>query len=276
MFFAYNYPLFKELTMKGKKRRWFIIGAALVFLVLLGLVRQAWQKNLQNLSAPLKKGSIMECVYGVGTVASNKTMQVKSGIPSRIRSLFVKEGDWVEEGAKLVELETLFTAPFSGVVTGVSGSLGETVFPQTVLISLMDLKDRYVSVTLDQVGALKVLKGQRVKLNFDGLREKTFEGEVASIYPNNNHFLVHIRIQDLPWQILPGMSADVAIEISEHKDVLLIPVAALEKNLVLVKRNEDRLLPIQVSLGLIDGAMAEVAGGDLKEGDRLLLQTGVK
>jgi membrane fusion protein, macrolide-specific efflux system len=263
-----------SMSILSKLKKPFIFIPLLVGVI--GLIFSlAHHKSLDPLTLPLKKGAMMECVYGVGTVTSNKTLQVKSGIPSKIRALFVKEGDYVEAGAKIIELETLFTAPFAGTITTVSGSLGESVFPQSTLVNLTDLKDRYIAVTLDQTGALKVQKNQQVRINFDGLREKTFEGKVSSIYPQNNHFLVHIETPNLPEEILPGMTADVAIEISEHKDILLIPVAALDKNQVFVKK-EQKFLPISVKIGLIDGTMAEVTSGELQEGDQLLLQNRIK
>ncbi|MEI6243186.1 MAG: efflux RND transporter periplasmic adaptor subunit [Chlamydiota bacterium] len=218
----------------------------------------------------------MECVYGIGTVSSDAIFHVKSGIPSKIRTIYVKEGDFVEKGAKLIELETIFTAPFAGTITSVSGSVGETAFPQSILINLMDLTHRHVVVSLDQGGALQVQKNQKVKLNFDGLRTSTFEGKVSSIYPKNNHFLVHIDVGNLPPQIIPGMSADVAIEISNHSDVLLVPLTALNKNIVYVQRNELKPFPIPLTIGLIDGAMAEVTSGELQEGDQLVLENKAK
>jgi multidrug efflux pump subunit AcrA (membrane-fusion protein) len=256
-----------------KKHRWvslMIFGGALF--LFFAIFKHASKKESVSFTQPLKKGSLLECVYGVGSVASAHTFQVKSGIASKVHALYVKEGDFVEEGSKLMELETLFTAPFSGVVSSISVSLGELAFPQTPLLHLIDLKDRHVLVTLDQVGALRVQKSQKVGLSFDGLREKKFQGTVSSIYPKDHLFLVRIDVPDLPKHILPGMSVDVAIEIAEHLDVFLVPVGALHKNQVYIKRKEHKPFPVTIQVGLIDKTMAEVISSELQEGDQLLMQ----
>lgn len=256
---------------------WFkkhFIFSLLIFVTLCFLLGMQFfrTKKTNILTKPLQKGSIMECVYGVGSVFSNKTFQVKSGISSKIQGIFVKEGDFVEAGTKLIELETTFYAPFAGTVISRAGSVGETVFPQTILVNLADLKDRFVQVTLDQIGALKVQKNQKVKLSFDGLREKTFMGSISAIYPKENHFLVHIDVTGLPMQILPGMTADVAIELSEHKGVFIVPLAALHNNQIYVKRSSEKPIPVTVKIGLVEGSMAEIFSKELLEGDQLVVQ----
>jgi multidrug efflux pump subunit AcrA (membrane-fusion protein) len=226
----------------------------------------------ENLSAPLKKGSIIECVYGIGTVKANKSYQLKSGIASKINNIFVKEGDLVKKGDKLIEMETTFLAPFDGTVTSILYPVGETIFPQSNILQIVDLSDRYIIVTLDQNGILHIKKGQKTKLNFDGMRDNSFEGIVTAIYPNNNQFIVRIDIPNLPQQILPGMASDISIEISTHDNVLLVPLAAIDKSTVLVKTGK-KIKTLPITLGLNDGIMAEVTSSELKEGDRLILPT---
>jgi membrane fusion protein, macrolide-specific efflux system len=249
----------------------FLILAVAMFVVFF-IAKQVRQTHTATFSQPLKRGSMMECVYGVGCVTSDHTFQVKSGIPSKVRTLYVKEGDLVDLGSKLMELEALFTAPFAGVVTSICVSPGEVASPQAPLLNLVDLKNRHVLVTLDQIGALRVQKGQTVNLSFDGLREQTLHGKVTAVYPKDYHFLVRIDVVDLPASILPGMTGDVAIEIVEHANVFLVPVGALDKNQIYIKRNEQKPYPVTIRVGLIDQTMAEVISDELQEGDQLVLQ----
>jgi len=67
------------------------------------------------------------------------------------------------------------------------------------------------------------------------------------------------------------MTADVAITIGEHPDVLVIPLAAIEGSQVLVKRGRGREA-VDVKTGIVDGAFAEVVSGDLREGEQLYLK----
>lgn len=252
-----------------------LIAAAVVFIAI------KWQGNAKTaegeLSEPIKKGVITESVYGIGTVTANKTFQFKPGTTNTLHNIFVKEGDTVKRGDRLVELDggLIVSAPFDGTVTSLPFKVGENVFAQSVIVDLVDLLDRYLLVSLEQRGALRVRRGQSASLSFDGMRDQAFEGKVDSIYSSGNNFLVRINISNLSPQILPGMTADTAIAIEERKDVLLIPVAALDNGKVTVQRAVGKNT-VAVTTGIIDGAMAEVTAGDLKEGDRLLIRKGFK
>ncbi len=219
------------------------------------------------------KGSIMECVYGIGTVLSNKSYELKTGVSGKVKKIFVKEGDFVEKGDKLAELETIFTAPFSGTIISISCYEGEMVFSSSVIMMISDLSDRYIKVILDQKSILKISTGKTVKLSFETLRDQIFEGKISAIYPYDNKFHVRIEAPNLPLIVLPGMTGDAAIEITEHSDVLLIPLAAIDKDKVSVKRENSPPEPVAVQIGLTDGTMAEVTSSTLKEGDMLFLHT---
>src|SRR3989338_7440611 len=66
------------------------------------------RKKLSNdllLTDPIKRGSVIESVYGIGTVTATKSYQLKLGVTSTIRRLYVKEGDQVGKGQALVDLD---------------------------------------------------------------------------------------------------------------------------------------------------------------------------
>jgi macrolide-specific efflux system membrane fusion protein len=224
------------------------------------------------LTPPIKKGNIVEGVYGIGTVTANHNYNLKSGVTNIIKRIFVKEGDEVKQGDKLIDLDgVLFSAPFAGIITYLPFKVGEAAFAQSTLLTLTDLNDRYLVVSLEQQGALRVRKGQKAKLSFDTIRNESYEGFVESVYSQNDNFLARIGIANLPPQILPGMTADVAIGINQHDQALVIPVAALEAGFVYVRRHH-LLKKIPVKTGIIDGVMAEILSGEISEGDQLVIR----
>lgn len=229
------------------------------------------------LSEPLQKGSIIESVYGIGTVTAMKSFQVKPGVTNTIHELYVEEGSRVQKGQKLLSLDGAnpVAAPFDGTITYLPFKIGENIFAQSVVLTLVDLSDRYVVVSLEQRGALRVNAGQKARISFDSMRGDSFEGVVQSVYSNDNNFFVRINVSGLPRQILPGMTADVAIGIVEHQDVLLAPVAAINQGMVSVQRDGGSPLTIEVKTGIVDGAMAEIVSGDLRAGDRLWIRDKV-
>lgn len=255
------------------KKPW--IALILVILLVLVVFKIKSKKAKEDvLTEPLTRGTITQSIYGIGTVTASKSFSVKTGVTSTIKQIFVKEGDTVSAGQPLVELDqgARFTAPFSGTITTLPTKVGETVFQQSAILTLTDLSDRYLLVSLDQKGAVHVRPGQIAKISFESLRDTTFEGTVQSIYSNESNFLVRINIKTLPKEILPGMTADVAISISEKENVLLVPVAAILNGAVKVKTGHKKPVVVPITLGLVDSTMAEVASGNLHEGDRLLLE----
>ena len=255
-----------------------IISSLASLLLIIGVVfaRVIIDRSQGTLSAPLQKGSIVEAIYGIGTVTAKRSYSVKPGVISTIIDLYVKEGDFVHKGAKLANLDkVVYRAPFDGVVNFLPFKVGENIFTQLPVVVLTDLTNRYLVVSLEQQGALQVRAGQKAKLSFDSMRNKTFDGTVESVYSYNSNFLARIDVSSLPAEILPDMTADIAIVIRELKNVLLIPTSALETDSVWVKRGSRIPSKSPVKLGVVDGAMAEVVSGDLKEGDRVMIRKKV-
>jgi macrolide-specific efflux system membrane fusion protein len=254
------------------KKKYWIIGLVSLALIVGGSL---WFKNSKKSDVTLeviKRGNIVDSVYGIGTLTTERSLSIKSGVTSTIHKLFAKEGQVVEKGEKLVELEGIgnYTAPFSGTVVSAPYKEGETVYAQTSVMTLVDPTETYLLVSLEQQGALSLKPNLLVKISFDGLRDQVFDGRVKSIFSNGGDFLAHISVATLPNFILPGMTADVAIVLQEKKDVLLIPVASLELKNVVLSRN-SKIIRVPVKLGLVDGSYAEIISGDVQAGDEAVL-----
>src|SRR3989344_1552320 len=126
----------------------------------------------------VQRGNIVEAVYGLGTVTANQSYQVKLGVTGTITAVYVTEGDTVEKGKPLVNIDSgaTFKAPFSGTVTSAPFKLGETVYSQTPIVTLINLKDCYVLASLEQESALRVRAGQSARISFETLRGQIFQG----------------------------------------------------------------------------------------------------
>ena len=80
---------------------------------------------------------------------------------------------------------------------------------------------------------------------------------------------------DVDELIKPGMTAAVLIQVRNVEDALLVPNHAVREvggqRIVYVLREADSLEAVEVRLGAISDAYSEVVGGDLREGDRVVL-----
>jgi multidrug efflux pump subunit AcrA (membrane-fusion protein) len=185
-----------------------------------------------------------------------------------VAKLFVEEGQEVKKGELLIKFvdSAAFRAPFNGTITEVNHKDFETIIPNTVVLSMMDLKNKYIEVPLEQEGALKVEKGQSVVIIFESLKNRKFKGQVVSLYPKQNEILAHINVEKLPRNILPGMTADLSIEVSRRKNVMLIPVNALANGQVVIKRGKKKQ-KISIETGNVNGKYIEITKGDIREKD---------
>ncbi|MGZ3724580.1 MAG: efflux RND transporter periplasmic adaptor subunit [Pseudobdellovibrio sp.] len=254
-----------------KRRRYISLFTLLIFVVGFLFVRTQLSRRNGYVSEPLKRGSIVQSVYGIGTVIANQSFQIKPAVTTTLEDAYCKEGDEVKKGARLLKIdETVFRAPFSGTITSLTSKRGENLPVNQPVLTLINLEDRYILVSLEQQGALRVARGQKAKLSFDTIRDSNFDGYVESVYPSETNFLARINISKLPQRILPGMTADVAIAIVKHENVLLLPVAALEEGQFVWVQSA---LPkkVQVEVGIVDRDYAEVLGGNLHEGEQVLI-----
>ena len=257
----------------AKNKRYVIpLGAVALILAVGGAIRGKRAANITLLD--VRQGPIVEAVYGIGTVTARQVYNLKLAVNSTVRGLYVKEGDYVKAGAPLIYLEgaVTFKAPFAGTVTYLPYNLGETVFPQTPLLTLMDLKDRYMVVSLEQLAAFRVRRGLSARISFESIRGKSFSGQVRSIYSSNDkQFLVNIEAGQLPDEALPGMTGDVAIELARKESVVLIPIAGVREGKVTRVRDGSHSV-VSVKLGVVDGDVGELLEGDLRPGDQVLVR----
>lgn len=217
-----------------------------------------------------RKGPIVESIYGLGTVQSDNIFTLKLGVTTRIKKVFVKEGENVIKGQQLLQFDEEGVqsqyAPFAGSVTQINYFAGETVFPQAPILTVMDLKNRYISVALDQEGALRVRPKQKVFLSFESIENKSIEGSVRTIFPRQGQLVAHIEATNLPPEVLPGMTADVAVVVGEKNNATLLPIKAIHQGSINVIES-NKPVPITVKLGIVDAEWAEILSPDLKETD---------
>ncbi len=248
------------------------IAAAVILIPLIVFIMFQIRRSKPALTTLVRRSDLVESVYGIGTVTANKNFNLKVAIPTNVKEIFVHEGDFVTKGSPLLLLEDTptFKAPFSGTITAVYYKVGESVTPQSIILTLTDMKDRYLTISLEQQGAVRVEPGQHAKLSFEGLRDQVFDGKVDALFSRDGQFLVRVQSPSLPDKILPGMTMDVAIIVKRKPNTLVIPLRALSQGSVQRKTKSGfELIPVKI--GLVDEDKVEILQSLLQEGDEVLL-----
>ena len=203
---------------------------------------------------------------------------------------------------------TRITAPINGVIISQEVTAGQTMaanFQTPNLFKIAgDLSKMKIDVNFSEADISKVKVGMPVSFTVDAFAEKEFPGvvDIVNLNPNNQSgvvtYSVTVAVENEERSLLPGMTAFVRVILSERKDILRVPAAALRftppversggitnlfqfgmrsprpprggnmdsaKQTVHVLENGN-LKPIEVTVGSTDDTYVEVKGEGLVEG----------
>ncbi len=179
--------------------------------------------------------------------------------------------------ARLEIDKTKVRAPFSGVVTGVKASIGESVSPGQALFTLVDIRTIRVEAKVleSEIGRIKA--GREADLMFTAYPGRIFRGKVRALSPvvdpETKTCGVHIVLDNPSGEIKPGMYAEVGIMAEIFKDRLLVPQEA-----VLVRGSRKLVFVVDNGLakwkyikpGLENERFVEILEG-VMEGDEIIV-----
>lgn len=193
--------------------------------------------------------------------------------------------DVVAAKARIAAIESTLAqvaiaTPFGGTVTDVSGLVGDQVNPGTAAFRIDDLSRLLVDVQITEVDINSIRVGQPVMMTFDAISNKDYSGKVVEVArvgiasQGVVNFTVTVEINNPDNAVRPGMTAAVNIITNLVENVLVVPNRAVRlrdnNHVVYVERN-GAMTMVQIDLGLTSDTMSEITGGDVKEGDVLVL-----
>ncbi len=144
------------------------------------------------------------------------------------------------QNARIAIENVVIRAPAAGTVITRPVSLGQVIASSinspsggTVLMQLADLGAVYDSTLVNESDIGKVKAGQEVRVTVDAYPGRTFRGTVQKVEPQATvqqsvtFFPVLVRLDNPDRALMPGMNTDVSVLVSEHDNVLAVPLDAV-------------------------------------------------
>lgn len=176
-------------------------------------------------------------------------------------------------------------APFAGTVTESHILPGDQVSAGATAFRVDNLSSLLVDVKVSEVDINSISIGQPVTLTFDAILGKEYHGEVIEVTQAGTveqgvvNFTVTVELTDADSAVKPGMTAAVNIVVEEKQDVLLVPnraVRLVEGERVVYVLVDGQPVIKEIRLGSSSDTQSILAGGDVAEGDLIILNPPIE
>lgn len=195
---------------------------------------------------------------------------------------------------------TRIVSPVDGIVVSRNVDVGQTVaasFQTPTLFNIaQDLTKMQINSSVAEADIGKIQVGQFVEFTVDAYPDTPFKGLVSEIrnapitVQNVVTYDVVVKVENPEMKLKLGMTANVSIVVSNKKDILRIPNAALrfrpsEKLTISGQREKGagvwvlenkQLKRISVVTGISDGVYTEWISGEITEGQELIVESLAK
>jgi HlyD family secretion protein len=196
---------------------------------------------------------------------------------------------------------TKIISPVDGIVISRSVDVGQTVaasFQTPTLFTIaQDLTRMQIDTNVAESDIGVVKTGQDVEFTVDAFPDTTFKGRVWQIrkapitVQNVVTYDVVVQVSNRDFKLMPGMTANVSIIITTREDVLRVPNAALrfrmgdrdggqgqpgtaeKKGPAVWSLQNGRPNRLSLTTGISDGIYTEIADGELREGQMLIIES---
>lgn len=158
-----------------------------------------------------------------------------------------------------------------------SGGSSRSTFTDNTLMTIAKMDNVKITISVDELDILEISEGQTATITLDALEDEVFEGTISRVSPlatqssGTAKYQVDITIP-MHEQMRVGMTASASIVIYEAKDVLLVPLKAVQQRgdelFAYMGYDEQGELTQEtlVETGISDADNVEITSG-LNEGD---------
>ncbi|MDA8425582.1 MAG: efflux RND transporter periplasmic adaptor subunit [Treponema sp.] len=167
---------------------------------------------------------------------------------------------------------TIIVSPFAGIIMARNISIGQTVassLQTPTLFSLAtNLTDMQVDTSVDEADVGSVAAGESAQIIVTAYPNQPFKGSVSQVRINPTTvqnvvtYDAVVAVHDSSGKLLPGMTAQVNIEVGKRSHVLTVPIAAvLYRPLAVQNRAQGSAFGGGFGAGVVQSSGAAPGGG---------------
>lgn len=173
-------------------------------------------------------------------------------------------------------------ATYNGVVTSVNLAEGDTISTGTALISLYDMDEVTMTVTVDEDDMTDIAVGSAAKISFTAYPDQLFDAAVSEIADaetdssGNVTYDVTVTLSGDVSGLFQGMTGEITFVTDSVADVLYVSKRAVitdgDDSYLLVQDENGNIKRTKVTVGFSDGTYVEIQDG-VSEGDTVLIES---
>jgi RND family efflux transporter MFP subunit len=222
-------------------------------------------------------------------VAEGKDVEAGAGVSSAKDSLAASEQGLLSAKAALEKDQAMYayariTAPFDGVVTKINAYTGALLpagtassNPDSALCRLSQNNLLRLVIPVPERAVADIHEGHNLAVSVSAIK-RVFDGKIVRVSGEidtaTRTMHTEVNVPNPKFELVPGMYASVRIPLHAVKNVLTVPVQAVQasgngQGVVLVVNGSNRIEKRSVTLGLETEADEEVLSG-LKEGEMVV------
>ena len=171
-------------------------------------------------------------------------------------------------------------APYDGIISAVNFNPNDSAGTGAAVV-IVDPTQLQVKVSIAEVDVSKIQAGQSAQMTLDALTGQTYNAKVLSVSPVGTvtqgvvNYPVVVSLTNNDGQVKAGMTANLAINVQERDNVLLLPLRAVrttgnQKTVIVEYKGQN--ISMQVQTGLTNDTSVEIMSG-VNEGDIVQLTT---
>lgn len=181
----------------------------------------------------------------------------------------------------------IIRAPFSGHLGIRQVDVGQYLQPGAAIVTLQQLDPIFIDFTLPEQSLAQIAADQKVTAKIEALKGLAFDGTISAINSKvdegTRSLQVRASFKNPDHKLLPGMFANVSVDVGNPEKAVTLPQAAITYNpygntIYIVDRSDPKKLSVRqsfVKTGAVRGDQVAVLSG-LKEGDEVVTSGQIK